>query len=153
MFWADEALRFRAKTLRPLRRRLASHALTRVMSVGGVHARPWKVTPGEAAREIASFAGAPGYQSTLIWAGMLDLPTGLRTITCRTRIAFGTADILLGALTTPRYAAMIPDAELVALPGCGHGPMADAPDLVARAILDVTREDTLHAVADTRRAA
>jgi pimeloyl-ACP methyl ester carboxylesterase len=46
---------------------------------------------------------------------------------------------MLGALTAPRFVAAIPDAQLHPLPGCGHVPTADDPDLVAPAILDVTR--------------
>jgi pimeloyl-ACP methyl ester carboxylesterase len=71
----------------------------------------------------------------------VDIPRALRDIDCRTRIVFGSADIL-GAFSAPRYAAAIPGAELVELPGCGHMPMADAPDLVAQTILDVTTRAT-----------
>jgi pimeloyl-ACP methyl ester carboxylesterase len=45
---------------------------------------------------------------------------------------------MLGALTAPRFAALIPGADLLPLPGCGHVPMADDPELVAQAITDVT---------------
>jgi len=46
------------------------------------------------------------------------------------------ADLMLGAFTAPRLAPALPGAELVALPGLGHVPMADHPVLVARAIRD-----------------
>jgi pimeloyl-ACP methyl ester carboxylesterase len=46
--------------------------------------------------------------------------------------------MMLGAFTAPRFAAAIPDAELVPLPGLGHVPMLDDPGLVARTILDFT---------------
>ncbi len=138
VFAADQALRLRAKAGVRSRERLAAHAWFRTLVLGGPHARPWRLAPDEAAHEIARIAGAPAFHSTLLWSGMADVPRGLRRIRGRTRLAFGVADVLLGALTAPRYAALIPGAELVALPGCGHVPMGDDPVLVARAILDVT---------------
>ena len=45
-------------------------------------------------------------------------------------------------LTAPRFATAIPGAELISLPGCGHVPMADDPDLVAAAITGVTAART-----------
>jgi pimeloyl-ACP methyl ester carboxylesterase len=45
---------------------------------------------------------------------------------------------VIGGPTAPRFAAAIPGAELVALPGCGHVPMSDDPDLVAGAITALT---------------
>lgn len=58
---------------------------------------------------------------------------------CRS-IAFGTHDVMLGAFTAPRFAAAIPGAELVPLPGLGHVPMHDDPARVARTILTFTAE-------------
>jgi pimeloyl-ACP methyl ester carboxylesterase len=65
-------------------------------------------------------------------------PNGLGTIDVPVRIAYGTLDFMLGALTAPRFAALIPGAELIPLPGLGHVPMLDDPELVARTILDFT---------------
>jgi pimeloyl-ACP methyl ester carboxylesterase len=138
VFAADQLLRVRAKTAVRWRERLAAHAVGRTLVLGGPHARPWRLAAGEAAHEIERIAGARAFQSTLLWSGMADVPRGLRRIRCPTRLAFGVADLLLGALTAPRYAALIPGAELVALPGCGHVPMGDDPALVARTVLDVT---------------
>jgi pimeloyl-ACP methyl ester carboxylesterase len=138
VFATDQALRLRARVAAPARHWLARHALTRVLALGGPHARAWRLPPAEAAHQIAAIATAPAYQDTLVWAAMLDVPVGLWRIGCPTRIAFGTLDILLGALTAPRFAAAIPGAELIALPGCGHVPMSDAPGLVAETVLGVT---------------
>jgi len=38
----------------------------------------------------------------------------------------------------PLLVDRVPDAELVTLPGVGHVPMSDDPDLVVRTILEVT---------------
>jgi len=64
----------------------------------------------------------------------------LRQIDCPLRIAYGERDWLIpwpGAYE--RLQRMLPDAEYVGLPDCGHLPMWDDPELVARTILEVTR--------------
>ncbi|GAB2879092.1 alpha/beta fold hydrolase [Streptomyces deserti] len=53
-------------------------------------------------------------------------------------IAWGTRDRLLPPRQAVRARAMIPDARLVPLYGCGHVPMLDAPEAVAAAILHAT---------------
>jgi pimeloyl-ACP methyl ester carboxylesterase len=45
---------------------------------------------------------------------------------------------MIGTLTAPRFTAAIAGAQLIPLPGCGHVPMADDPELVAAAITDLT---------------
>ncbi|OUC99623.1 hypothetical protein CA983_27760 [Streptomyces swartbergensis] len=53
-------------------------------------------------------------------------------------IACGTRDRLLPPRQATRAKSMIPAARLVPLPGCGHVPMSDPPELVAGAIGDAT---------------
>jgi pimeloyl-ACP methyl ester carboxylesterase len=53
-------------------------------------------------------------------------------------IAWGTRDRLLPGHQAARVKALIPRARLVQLPGCGHVPLFDAPDLVAHIILKAT---------------
>ncbi|MDN3294930.1 alpha/beta fold hydrolase [Streptomyces ficellus] len=53
-------------------------------------------------------------------------------------IAWGTRDRLLPPWQAARAKAMIPAARLVPLPGCGHVPMADAPELVAAVLRDAS---------------
>ncbi len=53
-------------------------------------------------------------------------------------IAWGSRDRLLPPRQAARARAMIPNARLVSLPGCGHVPMLDAPELVAGTILHAT---------------
>jgi pimeloyl-ACP methyl ester carboxylesterase len=63
-----------------------------------------------------------------------ELPPGLPV-----RIAWGACDRTLpfGDYGTP-WLEQFPQAEHVELPGCGHVPTYDDPDLVARTILEVT---------------
>jgi pimeloyl-ACP methyl ester carboxylesterase len=71
-------------------------------------------------------------------AVMRDGPaTGLDTITCPVLIAWPEHDkIFPPERYAERYKAAIPGSELVELPGCGHVPMWDDPDLIARTIGD-----------------
>ena len=138
VLWADEAMRLRSRVAARFGERLTASVVARSALLAGIHARPWRVPPDEAAHVLEVFGRSPGFQSTLVWAGMLDWPRGLASITCPARIAFGDADALLGAMTAPRYALAIPGADLRWLRGCGHAPMIDSPGQVARAILEVT---------------
>ena len=55
------------------------------------------------------------------------------------RIAWGTRDRIIPLERySPRLRRLVPQAELVELPGLGHVPMSDDPELVARTILEVT---------------
>jgi pimeloyl-ACP methyl ester carboxylesterase len=105
------------------------------------------------ADEIRDFARAPGFQPTLRWTTGVEPALGLDQIRVPVRIAAGTRDMLLGGLTAPRFAAAIPGAELVALPGCGHVPFADDPAGVAAAILEFTAGAAPAAAGELGRAA
>ncbi|MGW3203995.1 alpha/beta fold hydrolase [Streptomyces sp. NPDC001135] len=54
-------------------------------------------------------------------------------------IAWGPRDRILPPRQAARVRAMIPQARLVPLPGCGHVPMLDAPELIAHTILKATQ--------------
>ena len=102
-------------------------------------ARPRIVILGAGPNRIGQgieFARLPA--PTIRWTVATRVASGLREIAVPARVCFGTRDVMLGAFTAPRFAAAIPQADLVPLPGCGHVPMADAPDRVARAITEVT---------------
>jgi len=134
----NEAMRARAKLAAPLGRLATWPAPSRALVFGGLRSRPWRVGAADGARELWSFAHAPGFQPTVRWTLGAAAPTGLDEVRVPVRILVGTADLLLGPLTAPRFAAVLPDAELIALPGLGHIPMSDDPDAVAREILGFT---------------
>jgi pimeloyl-ACP methyl ester carboxylesterase len=50
-------------------------------------------------------------------------------------LAWGTNDRILPPCRAQRAMAVLPQARLVCLPGGGHAPMNDTPDLVAKVIL------------------
>ncbi|WP_028813662.1 alpha/beta fold hydrolase [Streptomyces flavidovirens] len=81
-----------------------------------------------------------------------ELPAGLPTSFVEARAADlapvtvayerqGYGERLLPPRQAARAEAMIPGARLVAMPGCGHVPMAEAPELVARVLRDATRTE------------
>jgi len=130
----NEVMRARNVAAAPVAALLTADPISRSTMIGGLHGRPWRVSAADAAAEIRDFARATGFQATLASTTGSHVASGLRDIQVPARICFGTRDLMIGALTAPRFAAAIPGAELVALPGCGHVPMADDPGLVARAL-------------------
>jgi len=134
----NELMRARNLAAAPAAELVTANPASRSLMLGGLHGRPWRVPAGDAAAEIRDFAAAPGFQSTLHSTTGSKLPKGLSDIRVPVRICFGTEDLMIGALTAPRFAAAIPGAQLVPLLGCGHVPMADNPSLVATAITDLT---------------
>jgi pimeloyl-ACP methyl ester carboxylesterase len=134
----NELMRTRARLSAPFAHQLTASPTVRTILFGGLRSRPWRVTPRVAERELNDFGGSPGFQPALRASVGTRLPVGLSDIRTPVRITYGTLDFMLGALTAPRFAAAIPGAELVPLPGLGHVPMLDDPDLVAHTILDFT---------------
>ena len=134
----NELMRLRARLAAPLGRLLTTPLPTRAALFAGLRSRPWRLSPREGVLELNEFGRSPGFQPTLRWTVGSDAPEGLHEIRVPVRIAFGTRDALLGPFTAPRYAALIPGAELVPLRGVGHVPMHDDPERVARAVLEFT---------------
>jgi pimeloyl-ACP methyl ester carboxylesterase len=136
----NELMRLRAYFGAPLGQWLTAPALDRVMLFVGLRSRPWRVSPDAAVRDLDDFGYSPGFQSTLASTVATRVPMWLSEIQVPVRVAYGTLDLMLGAFTSPRFAAAIPGAELIPLPAVGHVPMLDDPELVARTILDFTAD-------------
>jgi pimeloyl-ACP methyl ester carboxylesterase len=134
----NELIRARNRAAAPLATVTTADPASRTVMLGALRSRPWRLPAREAAAEIVDFANAPGLHATLEATTGSRTPAGLSDIAVPVRICFGTRDLVIGALTAPRFAAAIPGAELVPLPGCGHVPMADDPELVARTITELT---------------
>ena len=136
----NELMRLRARLGAPLGQWLTAPALARVMLFGGLRSQPWRLSPDAAAGDLHDFGYSPGFQSTLSSTVATRAPMWLGEIQVPVRVAYGMLDLMLGVFTAPRFAAAIPGAELVPLPGVGHVPMLDDPELVARTILDFTAD-------------
>ena len=96
-----------------------------------------RVDRQSAAEQLKAYVASPSFVATLDWIRREHaMPRGLPAIACPFTVAWGTRDLLLPPRQAPRWERLVPGARLVWLPGLGHAPMADDPDLVARTILE-----------------
>lgn len=99
--------------------------------------RPWRLEPEAAAHATRALGRAPGWKEALDW--LFDrTASDLERIDVPVLIAWGGSDRLLFPGQGRRFAERLPNAELRELPGLGHVPMSDDPELVASAILEFT---------------
>jgi pimeloyl-ACP methyl ester carboxylesterase len=116
-------------------RRLARTPSGRRVMTGMIYHRPGRRSPEAVIAETAAMRDAPAFDRVLALGkhGVLfegDVPEVPVTI------AWGTHDRILPPSQAGQAHRQIPGARIVSLPGCGHVPMNDAPDLVARIILE-----------------
>jgi pimeloyl-ACP methyl ester carboxylesterase len=118
-----------ARALRPLlplamwSRRIRRLALARVV------ADPDRVPRAAASRMVRSYARSTAYDATNVAMRQSHF-TGAAQIRVPLTVAFGERDHLIRPVR-------VPGARTLVLPGCGHIPMWDRPDLVAGLLLDV----------------
>ena len=120
---------------KPVLRFVANSPAARAVAFGMIFGKPRQLDPelaygdtlalrnAKAFRSIAK--GSPNYR----YSGESEVPT---------TIAWGTKDRILLRRQFSRAHAVVPKARFVDLPGCGHVPMSDDPELVARVILETT---------------
>ncbi|MET9391090.1 alpha/beta fold hydrolase [Streptomyces sp. NPDC006624] len=117
--------------------RLAGTSAVRNALAGTIHGLPDScrtetlITDLRALRDATAFGATlrAGRAPALFTGDIPDVPV---------TVVWGTCDRVLPPRQAARVQAMIPRARLVHLPGCGHVPMNDAPDAVARVILEAT---------------
>lgn len=119
--------------------RFATHAVhanarLRARTLALLYAHPDRIDAVTARGDAAALRNAPGFLPTartgraFAWRGLA--PTVPLTI------AWGEKDRILPVRQAARAALMLPTATQVILPDCGHVPMVDDPELVARVVLD-----------------
>jgi pimeloyl-ACP methyl ester carboxylesterase len=136
VLWSSARL---ARRLLPLASLAFATTAGRTAFLSGMMARPANVGAEDAVASMRAFARAPGFDATLAWAARPGSGfTGGAEVRCPVTIAWGDRDRLLLPRQARRALAAIPGARHVVLAGCGHVPMSDDPDLVARAILEGT---------------
>jgi len=134
--WAEPLARKRgltrilARAADPFLPALTRTAAGRRLALGGTVADPSRVPPLDALRLVRAYATAPGFEA--VNAAMRATRfTGLELIRVPVTLAWAERDRLV---TRP---ARIPSTvRNVELPGVGHVPMWDAPDLVASLLLE-----------------
>lgn len=93
-----------------------------------------RMTPEEAVASSHAVTGASGFDATLEALHEGHVPGGM-AVTAPVTIAWGDKDKLLLPRQAERARRAIPQARHLWLPGCGHVPMVDAPEITANAIL------------------
>ena len=103
-------------------------------------AKPGNVSSEAAAGATRSFAASPSFGATRRWMTSHN-PEGLDEISCPVLIAWGTKDRLLTKKQGPRWIGEIPGSQLRLMPGLGHVPQYDDPELVSSMILEFAGEN------------
>jgi pimeloyl-ACP methyl ester carboxylesterase len=114
---------------------LAVSPAGRALLLAGMRARPWEATEPEALAMRGGFADATAFWSTLWWAVLQDVPTGLDRTDCPVTLAQGAVDVV-GAGQTPRYLSLIPGSRFELLPGAGHAPQSDSAATIVGLVLE-----------------
>ena len=136
-FYHDRILfsfaRMAAQGIVPLAPLLSASAAGRALLYGAAITRPDRVTPEQAQGDAAGFASA-GDAMRAVFAGPVRFTASVPDQVPVT-IAWGTSDRVLPSSNSGVARRQLPNARFVTLPGCGHVPMTDDPDLVAVVLL------------------
>ena len=125
--------RRRGRLARPLFRPMMATARGRRQALGRFIHHPERLRPGEAEAIARAYVTAPAYDeaSALMRAGRIE---ELKSIKVPITLAWAEHDTLVR--NKPLPSKLLPKrVEQVVLPGCGHVPTWDDPELVARVVL------------------
>ena len=123
-----------ARRLLPAAPALLATPVGRTLVLAHLYGRPWKLPPGAALEAMRTFAHMPAFEPTFR-ATIRESFSGGRQIQVPVTVAWGGRDcVLLPGLARLRE-ELPPQTRWLTLPGCGHVPTYDDPDLVARTIL------------------
>lgn len=146
-FWTEPERRYAFGVLHGMRsaarampdalvRRLARSAAGRTALTSTIYARPGRRSPEAVVAETRALREAPGFAPTLVSGRRPEALFDGRLTGVPVTVGWGARDRLLLPRQGSRAARLMPHADLVRLPGCGHVPMNDDPALVARVVLD-----------------
>jgi len=124
-----------AKLIGPRAGALSRRAWFRRLGYWQMVADPEKVPAEEVAGSSLALANATGFDRTLRATTEDNFVHG-QPLGVPVTIAWGERDRLLLPRQAERAAKELPGARLVRLPGCGHIPTFDHPELVTRVILE-----------------
>jgi pimeloyl-ACP methyl ester carboxylesterase len=121
------------RVLEPTAPALLRSTAGRGLVYSAVVSHPSRLTPEQAKGDMAAFLAASAALDEVL-AGV-DQFTSQLPADVPVTIAWGAKDRLLSRRQAVVAKAQLPAAHFVLLPGCGHVPMTDDPDLVADALL------------------
>jgi pimeloyl-ACP methyl ester carboxylesterase len=110
--------------------------LARVMMNGQYFAKPGRIPADVAAANVRAVAAAPWFEDTRRAINGEERFHGGDEIEVPVTVAWGEHDRLLMPRQSRRAQRAIPSARMVTLEGCGHVPMSDDPEQVARVLLN-----------------
>lgn len=129
-------IRMLSRTPKPIIRAMMKTRPTRFLACGMLFGKPSQLDPDVFMADVAAFRAGRGFWPVLREGfGYEYLP---RRFDVPVTIAWGTKDRIMPKGQSKRARRQIPAARFVSLPGLGHVPMSDDPDLVAQTILETT---------------
>jgi pimeloyl-ACP methyl ester carboxylesterase len=150
-FFTPMELRYTATILRacrlgtgvpaPVMRWLARSPKRRNLMFGMIYGHPDLIELETLLADAAAMRGAPGFTPTLRAGRGITFQGALRDVPAT--IAWGTRDRLLRRGQAVRAQQALPHARFVWLRDCGHVPMADDPELVAKVLLEGSSAESL----------
>lgn len=144
-FWTPQEREFcigslaaTAKLLPPLRPALpvlASTGVGRTMLFEQLFRKPWKLTPDDVVGTVDAFLGSAATPRALELFREYTFHDADELRGVPLTVAWGDHDYLLLTRQRERAKRLLPWARHVELPGCGHVPFADDPELLATVLL------------------
>ncbi|MEU9592156.1 alpha/beta fold hydrolase [Streptomyces sp. NPDC048219] len=116
--------------------RIAGHPVGRTVAFWQLAARPWRIPEAAAAGALRNLARSPGFEPTRRAAHAYRLRAFTPSVPVPVTVGWGTRDLMTPPHQALRAARLLPGARHVSLKGCGHSPMSDDPEQVARVVLD-----------------
>jgi len=130
----------RANTFAPkpmIRMTLRSPSL-RSVSFGALVAQPGRLDIERALGDALALRQGRGFRTVARSARDYAFDGRRLDSTVPVTVGWGERDRIFGVHQAERVRSALPNARVVTMPGCGHVPMSDDPDLVARLILETT---------------
>jgi pimeloyl-ACP methyl ester carboxylesterase len=121
------------RQLQPVSAALLASTAGRGLLYGAIVNRPSRLTPEQARGDFEAFLAARKAVS-IVLSGIGQF-TGQLPADVPVTIAWGGKDRLLSRRQALVAKAVLPSARFLPLPGCGHVPMTDDPELVADVLL------------------
>lgn len=148
-FWTPRERAYCAASLRAARALLArmgpalplllGNAVGRTALGGQLVARPWQMDGDAAIEHMRLLVEAPAFEACLEAFDGYTFHDAEELTGVPVTIAWGNLDLLLLHRQAARARKVLPRATHVTLPGCGHCPFSDDPDLVADVLLAGSR--------------
>lgn len=117
----------------PLANRLSRTAAGRTLMCGILFGRPDLLAPEVLLADMQAMINSVGFGPTLAAGDRIIFAGEVRDVPVT--IAWGSRDLLFRRPRAQAVARLIPHVRLLRLPGCGHVPMNDNPELVAHVLL------------------